>query len=183
MRPPGDCFVYFVRREDGEGPVKIGCSSYPPERLQSLMTFSPYRLRIWATIPGDERLERRFHAKFEPQLSHGEWFLPSAELDAVIASVAVGEFDIAGLPEARVIRRGRVMTEQGRMEASLALRLNWMFKSGYPIPQEVQTAAQGRYRITEEVRLAKCAVVRAFVEAHHPIARQQRGTSRQRRAA
>lgn len=92
-------FVYFVRREDDRGPIKIGCSYWPEERLKQLMCWSPYRLAIAATVPGDERLERRFHARFEHLWSHGEWFHVDAELARAVVEIANGTFDLNSLPE------------------------------------------------------------------------------------
>jgi hypothetical protein len=97
-RPGHPAYVYFVRRADGEGPVKIGCSSHPEVRLTQLMCWAPYPLAIAATLPGNEELEYRFHARFRHLRSHREWFHPAPELDAVIAAIQAGTFDIATLP-------------------------------------------------------------------------------------
>jgi hypothetical protein len=81
-----DPSVYFVRRADGEGPVKIGCSQSPLTRLAQLTYWAPYPLVLVASVPGDEQLERRFHAKFAADHSHSEWFQPSQELSRVVAA-------------------------------------------------------------------------------------------------
>lgn len=100
MRREKPAYVYFARFVGGFGPVKIGCTGWPEFRLAGLMQWSPYPLEISATIPGNEALEWRFHAKFVAQHSHREWFHPSKELDDVIAQVKRGEFDISTLPPA-----------------------------------------------------------------------------------
>lgn len=101
MRRRSNPHVYFIRRADGEGPIKIGCSQSPITRLQALACWAPYRLALLAQMPGDETLERRFHAKFVDQHSHSEWFFPSAELEADIAAIARGNFDPSSLPPPR----------------------------------------------------------------------------------
>lgn len=105
MRDAVQPYVYFVRRADGEGPVKIGCSRTPALRLQSLMCWAPYRLALVATIPGDSVVERRFHALFRDQHSHSEWFEPTPELVAVMNAVAAGAFDVETLPAPRMLKQ------------------------------------------------------------------------------
>jgi hypothetical protein len=113
--------VYFIRRADGEGPVKIGYSWSPPERLKTLMTWAPYPLEVVATIEGGHLLERRFHNLFRDDHSHREWFRPSARLDAVIAEVAAGVFDIETLPPPKMV--GSLVRTCWSEETKLAVRV------------------------------------------------------------
>ena len=72
-------FVYFIgpeallHREDAL--VKIGYTRNNPRvRLSALQIGSPLPLVLWAYTPGNEDLERAFHATFAELRSHGEWF-------------------------------------------------------------------------------------------------------------
>ena len=50
--------VYFMRRADGIGPIKIGHSKSPSQRLRSTQIWSPEILEVVASAPGtflDER--------------------------------------------------------------------------------------------------------------------------------
>jgi len=71
----GGSFVYFIQAESG-GPVKIGHSVDPGQRLSQLQSSSPYKLVIRAVIPGDRAKEREFHHLFHKQRIRGEWFEP-----------------------------------------------------------------------------------------------------------
>lgn len=70
MKPAS--FVYFVKPVGQDGPVKIGFSETPIDRLSTLMTWSPIPLEIAIAIPGDRELEgRRMTAPAPvPVLSH-----------------------------------------------------------------------------------------------------------------
>lgn len=79
--------VYFIQAIAG-GPVKIGRSITPTERLSSLQTGNPMPLRIIATIPGGAFAERALHRAFADDRVKGEWFSPSRELMAFIAEIS-----------------------------------------------------------------------------------------------
>jgi hypothetical protein len=91
--------VYFMRRVGGGGPVKIGWSQRPQDRVYAYNTMSPYPLEIVATVPGSIALENRFHAHFAHLRSHREWFHESPEIDAVISQAQAGTFDTSTLPD------------------------------------------------------------------------------------
>lgn len=84
-------FVYFMRPVSMAGPIKIGCSKWPDERLLTLTTWSPFPLEIVAKVDGDYALERRLHARFAGTLSHREWFHASRDLLSAIAALQRGE--------------------------------------------------------------------------------------------
>ena len=52
--------IYFLRAP-GHAPVKIGCSDDPFRRLLHYNLTAPYPLEIAATLPGDRKIESRFH--------------------------------------------------------------------------------------------------------------------------
>lgn len=72
--------VYFVQRADGIGPIKIGCSSEPEERISTFSLWSPYPLKMLAYVPGGFREENCLHWQFDEHRLHGEWFFPVPEL-------------------------------------------------------------------------------------------------------
>lgn len=168
-------YVYFVRRADGEGPVKIGCSQVPQDRLSALMTWSPYPLEILATLPGDETLERRFHAAFADAYSHREWFRPVPELIAMLALLRAGAFDVDTLPGPKVVFKPRQyspLPEATRRGMSWTHRLRHLQNRGVEIPQEVRSSAfrwsAGRYsKDYDPHNPADAEVVEAFL-ANHP---------------
>lgn len=98
--------VYFIKPIGMQGPIKIGCSQSPDGRRRTLETWSPFPLEILADIQGDEKLERRFHAKFTEQHQSREWFRWSPELQATIDAVAAGTFDVETLPAPRRLHHG-----------------------------------------------------------------------------
>lgn len=125
--------VYFIRPIDMPGaPVKIGWSNVPASRLDTLASWSPYRLEIAATTPGGRPVERRIHGVFAAQHSHREWFRTSPELDSLIARLAAGEElgSIINLQAPIVPFRAKYVgyiTEDWRRRASYAGRLRWAF--------------------------------------------------------
>ena len=93
-----ESLVYFMRPVGKLGPVKIGSTISPANRLQELGRHSPIPLEIAAIIYGPRSLECRFHAMFESLHSHGEWFVESEGLTRTIEQVALGVFDVNTLP-------------------------------------------------------------------------------------
>lgn len=82
--------VYFIKPVGMDGPVKIGCSGNPRKRLSSLMSWSPFRLEIAATFPGEYDLEENLHQCFSDLHSHGEWFRPDPRLTETIKKLQAG---------------------------------------------------------------------------------------------
>lgn len=82
---PATSRVYFVQSIDG-GPVKIGRSIKPQERLLSLQTANPDPLCVVATMPGGATVERVMHVTFAADRirAGGEWFNPSPALAALV---------------------------------------------------------------------------------------------------
>lgn len=79
--------VYFIRRADGQGPVKIGCSDVPDERLYVFAAWHPYKLEVVAATPGGFDQENALHRYFDAARVHGEWFDLTPELEWIIAQV------------------------------------------------------------------------------------------------
>lgn len=76
--------MYFIQGVDG-GPIKIGVSLDPEERLRSLQTASPVRLRIIGLVRGGPSVEGAFHDRLARHRLHGEWFVDAPEVLAAIA--------------------------------------------------------------------------------------------------
>jgi hypothetical protein len=85
-----DRYIYFVKPVGMDGPIKIGCSRAPIERIDNLSRWSPFPLEIIATVRGDLKLERNIHDCFIDKYSHHEWFLPTPELLAGIEAIKGG---------------------------------------------------------------------------------------------
>jgi hypothetical protein len=174
-------WVYFLRRADGVGPVKIGCSQRPEDRLSNFMQWSPYPLQIVARLLGDESLERRFHAQFSGQHSHREWFHPSPELIRVIDELRAGNFDTAALPPAKALSSYRPRapwTPEQRQGAVYSHRLNHLRIRGVLAPEAVTDAAwrwrSSRYTPGAPIYdPADAAIVEAFLALHPPLARRK----------
>jgi hypothetical protein len=81
-------YVYFIRCR-GTGLVKIGYSGdHPRVRLRRLRATCPTALEPLGLMRGGLDLERRLHARFDPDWSHGEWFSGAEGLLAMIAAEA-----------------------------------------------------------------------------------------------
>jgi hypothetical protein len=86
-RELGEPIVYFVQAAGQlESPIKIGFTTEGnlEDRLISLQTGNPYRLRILATMLGGQQAEKRLHKSFEHAHVLGEWFDPTPALLALI---------------------------------------------------------------------------------------------------
>lgn len=98
----GEKQIYFLRRVDGTGPIKIGCSKRPEARCKQISSDAKAAMRILATAPGDYQDERCLHLKFaadrvKPEWAKSrpypfggekEWFAATPELLALAEKVA-----------------------------------------------------------------------------------------------
>ena len=81
--------VYFVQSRLG-GPIKIGLTTEPKQRLKQLQNGSPIPLQILGALRGDEKVEAAIHERFRKLRLHGEWFEPSMELVEFIRQFGKG---------------------------------------------------------------------------------------------
>lgn len=80
--------VYFIQPIEG-GLVKIGFTTgLAIDRLASLQTGSPVRLRIIGTMRGTVLDEQRLHGLFAEEREHGEWFRPTERLLAWVTALS-----------------------------------------------------------------------------------------------
>ena len=82
--------IYFLRPIGQDGPIKIGCSINPVNRLQVFLIWSPLRLELVGVADGGHEYERDLHARFARQRLHGEWFAPSPDLTNLINQINNG---------------------------------------------------------------------------------------------
>lgn len=122
--------VYFIKPIDLAGPIKIGCSKSPNNRLKTLSTWSPFALEIIAQVDGAERLEMQFHALLKASHERREWFKATPEVLSVVESVKNGTFDLASLPEPQRLtgigggkRSGTKWSPEQRYRSSVFARL------------------------------------------------------------
>lgn len=113
--------VYFAKPIGMAGPIKIGCSSHPADRIQSLMVWSPFPLELLVTVPGSLKLEANLHDCFLDAHLHHEWFQPVPLLLAGIAALQANKpleeaFDLsARIGSLRgTYRKGRGRSPKGR---------------------------------------------------------------------
>lgn len=73
-RTTGKSSVYFIQSDRG-GPVKIGRSKKPKQRVKGVQTGNPYKLVIrLLIINAGGRLEKKLHKLFQANNIRGEWF-------------------------------------------------------------------------------------------------------------
>lgn len=84
-RNPRSDVVYFVQRNDGA--IKIGTTKRALDERVHELELEHGDLRVLATQPGDYRVERELHERFEDVRlgpAHGagsvEWFMPTVAL-------------------------------------------------------------------------------------------------------
>lgn len=96
--------VYFMRTVAGFGPIKIGCSLKPQERLAAIQLHCPFELKFIALIAeGSLRLERQFHSLFSEHHLRNEWFNDHPDILAAVDAINAGTFDFSTLPAPRMI--------------------------------------------------------------------------------
>lgn len=82
----GRAYVYFIGPTNG--PVKIGFSIAPYERVANLQTAHWDKLELLAKVAGTEADERTYHDRFAAARIRGEWFSRTPEIEAEIARLA-----------------------------------------------------------------------------------------------
>jgi hypothetical protein len=82
--------VYFVRPVGMDGPIKIGCSAKPMDRIKVLSAWSPFELELIGSVPGSFDDENMLHRRFSNLHTRKEWFLSSAPLRETIERIIGG---------------------------------------------------------------------------------------------
>jgi hypothetical protein len=97
MRSSRPGLVYFIKPCRFDGPIKIGFSRTPSERLIDITTWSPWPLELMGFVPGSLTDESYLHKCFADHHSHREWFHSSRKLRDAIARI-LSSGVIAGVP-------------------------------------------------------------------------------------
>jgi hypothetical protein len=113
--------VYFIKPKGKKGPIKIGCSHTPADRLEALAAWSPWPLEVMGSVPGSFKEEEYLHQCFAASHMHREWFKATPHLcsnvkkiiDAGTIEVVRGEISPQGSIRNRV-RRKRTEDEKLR---------------------------------------------------------------------
>lgn len=79
--------VYFIKPVGMDGPVKIGFSHAPWERVKTLSTWSPFELELIGHVHGTFEDEQYLHKCCIDLHSHREWFNSSDELYQAIRQI------------------------------------------------------------------------------------------------
>lgn len=128
-RGDGHRRVYFAKPIGMDGPIKIGCSDKPANRILSMASWVPFPLEIVATVPGGFAVERNVQECFTAARLHSEWFKPVPELVEAVAKLA------AGVPLGEAIDLSkrtkfsrRFLSPQHRSRMSLTHRMGWALR-------------------------------------------------------
>jgi Meiotically Up-regulated Gene 113 (MUG113) protein len=84
-KPP---YIYIIGA--AQGPVKIGVSVLPVNRLRGLQTGNPYELGVLAQFHGGKKTEAKLHAFFAQERLQGEWFQRSPRVRIFIGMIVGG---------------------------------------------------------------------------------------------
>ena len=85
--------LYFIQ-EGMRGPIKIGLSKDPQERLKALQTGNSKKLRmLWYIEPKTLEVESILHKAFDEHRICGEWFYPNGDLLNLILETICHSFD------------------------------------------------------------------------------------------
>lgn len=128
-RPGG--LVYFIKPAALDGPIKIGHSFCPENRLIGLSAWSPWPLQLIGAVKGDRKDERFLHHCFANCHSHREWFHPTPQLrEAIEAILRAGTIDVvrADLKPIRSILPARKNSPDGTQRMSYRMRLYWVLR-------------------------------------------------------
>lgn len=159
---PTNTVVYFVRREDATGPVKIGCTSDLPRRLEMLSSRRQESLTLLASAPATFSDEKRLHQMLASDQVYGEWFTLSDALAAVIAEVnATGTLPAGVKCAARAARSAPSMARMmGLDTAAMMLGGRHILAEALGLaPRTIRAKLSAERGITEmELRLAAAAL-------------------------
>ena len=123
-------FVYFLKPIGMSGPFKIGCSQAPYTRLETFMSWSPFRLEMIGQVPGSTQDENYLHRCFWDQRSHCEWFHYSNDLRSAIDRIITLGSVPRDIVAAEVLKTkpGRKRTPEQSRIMSYRMRLDWALR-------------------------------------------------------
>lgn len=77
--PSATTWVYFIQAGP-EGPIKIGISEDPHQRLKTMQPSNPEPLALIGAYPMRPPDEPVLHHRFKQHRIRGEWFTPAQEI-------------------------------------------------------------------------------------------------------
>lgn len=151
-------YVYFAQVRDG-GPVKIGCSRGPLDRIKDLQAWCPLPLDFICMVEGDAHDEFAIHEHLRDFRMHSEWFEPSKALTALVSDIR----DMSRLPEMIVVsanaRRRRIQKEKDRSGSSGKRGPRDEYRESTP---EVAARRAARYAATAARKRASYGLARTM---------------------
>lgn len=81
-------YIYFIQAIKG-GPVKIGRTRSPADRMKQIQSCNPEELRFLSLSKGTARDELDLHKRFGPQRIRGEWFEDCEEIQQKAVSLGI----------------------------------------------------------------------------------------------
>jgi hypothetical protein len=82
--------VYFIKPVGMRGPIKIGFSASPLNRLEAITVWSPFPLEVVVTIPGARKLGWAIHRCLASAHSHHEWFHATDGVVSLVEKLKAG---------------------------------------------------------------------------------------------
>lgn len=135
--------VYFAKKIDGDGEIKIGSSARVERRLKTIANSSG-PIRLLATCEGDAVEERYFQKRFAHLRTEGEWFRAEQELLDFINDNA--EPADAVFEPSEPVWKSKVLTSRRDFDIQLASELLALkmgrFPRGMPHSEALETTYQ-----------------------------------------
>lgn len=116
-------YIYFIRKEKG-GPIKIGTTADPGQRLVAIQGANPDPLCIVGVAAGGRGAENRIHKVFAKDRLHGEWFQPTPRLLALVERLPSWDEVREGAKCPRIVSRTdtyRMLYQAGYSAQEIAL--------------------------------------------------------------
>jgi hypothetical protein len=123
--------IYFIKPAALDGPIKIGHSRCPEDRLINLSVWSPWPLHLIGAVKGGGKEERFLHQCFADCHSHREWFHSNVRLRETIDKILqAGTIDAvrADLKPTGSIRLPRHNSPEGTRRMSYRMRIYWVLE-------------------------------------------------------
>lgn len=123
--------VYFIKPCGLDGPIKIGHSWCPADRVINLSAWSPWPLQLIGAVRAESKDERFLHSCFADCHSHREWFHSTPRLREVIAKIVeAGTIDAIrhDLKPIGSIRIARKNSPEATERMSYRMRIYWVLR-------------------------------------------------------
>jgi hypothetical protein len=168
--------IYFIKPIGMDGPIKIGFSTKPIIRLETLSTWSPFPLEIIGHVPGKLEDETFIHQCFSDVHTHREWFLSTPALRSAIQLILnAGTVDAIRqtlIPKDGIKNRSRKpRSAAAKLQTSYKMRIVWATKrlrgntppteAYYKAPPDVEAIVRkwdycrGQYEMPSEAEIAR----------------------------